>query len=431
MPPPQATPVPRRRWGVGVLLGSGILVSFLDRINLSVAAPQIQHDFHLDAGDLGILLSCFYWPYAALQIPMGLLVDKVGATWMGRVGALLWSVASVFMALAGGFGGILAARVFLGTVESPSFPTVAKATGHWFPRAERARATTIFDAAAKFSNVIGVPLVAFVMLRYGWRWSFGVTSVISLVYFVAYTLLYRDPSADPGLDPAEHAYILEGGGMVEGPSGADSLGMLGYLLRQPKVWGLTLGFGAYGYAFYLFLTWLPDYLVNAGGLAHLKSAVTPWAVATVTDLLVGGWLIDRLITRGADETRVRKAVFVVGMLFGLAIVGATRTTDQHWALFWLSLSLGGLAAAAPVGWSLPSLIAPKGGTGAVSGIMNFGVSLMGIVAPIATGFIFKATHSFTDAFLTAAVVLAGGILAFVFLLGRIEPLPGPEPRGLG
>ena len=128
---------------------------------------------------------------------------------------------------------------------------------------------------------------------------------------------------------------------------------------------------------------------------------------------------------------MRKSVLVVGMLLGLAIVGATRTTNIHWALFWLSVSLGGLAAAAPVGWSLPSLIAPKGGVGAVSGIMNFAVNAMGIVAPIATGFIFKSTHSFTDAFLTAAVVLAAGILAFVFLLGRIEPMAGPPAREPG
>jgi MFS family permease len=151
-------------------------------------------------------------------------------------------------------------------------------------------------------------------------------------------------------------------------------------------------------------------------------------VATVTDAVVGGWLIDKLLAKGIDETRVRKSVLVVGMLLGLAIVGATRTNDPRWALLWLSVSLGGLAAAAPVGWSLPSLIAPKGGVGAVSGLMNFAVNLMGIAAPIITGVIIQRTASFDLAFIAAAAVLVVGILAFVFLLGRIEPMPGPDSR---
>jgi MFS transporter, ACS family, D-galactonate transporter len=429
---PTDLPIPRRRWGMGALLGSGILISFLDRISLSVAAPQLQHDLGLDPLQLGELFSAFLWSYAVLQIPIGLVVDRFGVTFMGRLGAILWTVMSAVTAGAGGYGGIFAARMLLGVAEAPSFPTVSKATGHWFPRSERARATAIFDASAKFSNVIGVPLIAFVVLRLGWRWGFGFTSAISFIYFLAFYFLYKDPSADTRLSKVEHDFILAGGGMPEGQSGTDSLDMLGYLLRQPKIWGLAIGFGAYGYSFYLFLNWLPDYMVHSGGMANLKSAAIPWAVATVTDLAVGGWLIDALIARGVDETRVRKSVLVVGMLLGLAIVGATRTTNIHWALFWLSVSLGGLAAAAPVGWSLPSLIAPKGGVGAVSGIMNFAVNAMGIVAPILTGLIIRETNSFSLAFLAAAAVLVVGVLAFVFLLGRIETMPGPSgARGLG
>ncbi|HZZ17848.1 MAG TPA: MFS transporter [Opitutaceae bacterium] len=427
MPNP-TDPIPRRRWVMGTLLGSGILVSFLDRINLSVAVPQIQHDLGLSARQVGYLLSAFYLPYALLQIPIGLFVDRLGATLMGRIGSFLWTLASAITAVAGGLWGIFAARMILGIAEAPSFPTVAKATGHWFPRNERARATAIFDASAKFSNVIGVPLVAYIVIHLGWRSGFAITSCISFLYFIAYYLIYRDPSADSRLTKAEHQYILDGGGFPEGPSGAGSIQMLGYLLRQTKVWGLAIGFGAYGYSFYLFLTWLPDYMVRTGGMVNLKSAATPWAVATVTDAFVGGWLIDRLLAKGVDETKVRKSVLVIGMLLGLAIVGATRTTNQGWAIFWLSVSLGGLAAAAPVGWSLPSLIAPKGGVGAVSGIMNFAVNAMGIAAPIITGEIIQRTGSFNLAFLAAGGTLVVGILAFIFLLGRIEPMAGPDAR---
>ena len=115
------------------------------------------------------------------------------------------------------------------------------------------------------------------------------------------------------------------------------------------------------------------------------------------------------------------------MVLGLAVFGATTTDNPGWAIFWISIALSGLAAAAPVGWSIPSLIAPRGGTGTIGGVMNFFNNLMGAVAPAATGFMVGATNSFASAFLVAGVVLLVGIVSYVFVLGRIEPIP--EPRG--
>jgi len=200
------------------------------------------------------------------------------------------------------------------------------------------------------------------------------------------------------------------------------------LLASRKVWGLSLGFAAYGYSFYLFLTWLPGYLVSTMHMDILHSAgyaAIPWAVATITDLAIGGWLVDALIARGHDETLVRKSVLVTGMLMGLAVIGAVFTTEPRWAILWISIALGGLAFAAPVGWSIPSLIAPRGGTGTIGGIMNFLNNVMAILAPIVTGLVVQETHSFAAAFAIAGAVLLLGILSFVFLLGRIEPIPEP------
>ncbi|QIY80910.1 MFS transporter [Chromobacterium violaceum] len=427
-PSPQHNKIPARRWRIGWLLGIGILVNYFDRISLSVAAPQLQQEFGLSNGELGLLFSAFFWSYALLQIPTGVILDRFGTTRIGRLGALLWGVAATLTACAGGFAGIFAARMLLGVAEAPGFPVSSKATGYWFPRRERAMATAIFDAAAKFSNVIGVPLVALAVVHLGWRWGFGVSAILSVLYFIAFYLIYRDPSADTKLSEAERQYIVQGGAAEEGISQQGSMAMLGYLLRQRKVWGLSIGFAAYGYVFYLFLTWLPGYLVQSMHMDIIKSAwfsAIPWMFATLSDLFVGGWLIDKLIERGYDETKVRKAVLLCGMTMGMAVFGATTTTDPYVAIVWITIALSGLAAAAPVGWSLPSLIAPRGGTGTVGGIMNFANNMMGAVAPIVTGFIVGATHSFANAFLVAGFMLVIGILAFVFLLGRIEPLPEP------
>ncbi|UUZ54246.1 MFS transporter [Massilia sp. H-1] len=182
---PSNTGVGKRRWGIGALLGIGVLINYIDRIGLSVAAPQIKDMFQLTPVELGLLFSAFAWSYSLLQIPVGMVIDRFGPTKVGRWGAFLWGVASVITAFSSGFAGIFFARILLGVAEAPAFPVSSKATGYWFPRHERGLATAIFDAAAKFSNVIGVPLVAITIVAFGWRWGFGLTA------FLSFQLLFR------------------------------------------------------------------------------------------------------------------------------------------------------------------------------------------------------------------------------------------------
>ena len=157
-------PIPKLRWSIGLLLGVGTLINYFDRLTLSVAGPQMQQELHIGPAQMGLLFSAFFWTYAAAQIPVGLILDRFGVTVVGRWSTFLWGVASTGTAFASGLTGIFAARAILGISEAPSFPANAKATGHWFPRRERALATAIFDAAAKFANVIGIPLIAGVVL---------------------------------------------------------------------------------------------------------------------------------------------------------------------------------------------------------------------------------------------------------------------------
>ncbi|ASW09348.1 MULTISPECIES: MFS transporter [unclassified Rhizobium] len=422
-------PSTNRRWWIGALLALGVLVNYFDRVNLTVASPLIQDDFHIGPAEMGILFSAFGWTYGFLQIPVGMLLDRFGVMRVMRWSTFSWGVASVITAFSTGMQTLFLSRMLLGVAETPGFPANSKATGYWFPRHERGLATALFDAAAKFSNVIAIPLVAFLMLHFGWRGGFLATAVISFVFFAMFWLFYRDPSADRNLSDEERTYLKAGGAAQEGEALANAVGMLGYLLRNRKVWGLSIGFAAYGYAFALFIFWLPDYLVKEMHMDILKSAsftTIPWIFATISDLLIGGWLIDHLIRKGHDESKVRKSIIVFGMLMGLAVVGAGLTADPYWAILWITISLSGLAAAAPAGWSIPALIAPKGGAATVGGIMNFLNSVTGIAAPIITGFIVGATQSFSRAFLLAGAMLAIGIVSYVFVLGRIEPIADPK-----
>jgi MFS family permease len=420
--------LPPVRWGIAGLLGTGVLINYFDRIALSVAGPRLEQSFGLSPIQLGLLFSAFFWSYALLQVPAGALLDRLGVERIGRWSAFLWTLASAATACAGGFAGIFLARALLGVAEAPSFPASSKATGYWFPRAERGLSTAMFDAATKFSNVIGIPLVAVAIVHFGWRWGFWLVAALSFGYFLAFRRLYRDPSGHHSVTPEQRALLIDRGATPEGQHSDSSVRMLGYLLRRRKVWGLSIGFAAYGYCFFFFLTWLPGYLVQTQHMDLLTSggiAAIPWACASVSGLLVGGRLIDHLIARGCDETRVRRGVLLAGMCTGVVVVGAMFTTDPIVAIIWISIALSGLAAASPVCWSLPSLIAPKGGVGTLGGMMNFANNMMGVVAPIVTGYIVSTTRSFADAFAVAGLVLLAGIVAFAFLLGRIEPLPSP------
>lgn len=420
--------VPRRRWGIGWLLGLGVLVNYFDRVNLSVSQDALRATFGISPVMFGYLSSAYSWTYAACQLPSGLLLDRFGVRRIGRISTFLWSIASFGAAISSGIRGFFAARFLLGIGEAPTFPANAKAVGYWFPSAERSLATAMFDAAAKFASAIGVPLIGILLLHFGWRWSFAATGFVSLLYFALFYAFYRNPNEDKALSAAERGFIARGGAQPEDAIRAAKGAPFNYLLRQRKVWGLALGFASYNYTFYLLLTWLPSYFENALHLNLFHSVLftsVPWLFATFVDLLIGGWLVDVLIQRGWSPIRVRQAVLIGGTSFGLGILGAAHVHTPVAALFWISVSIGGLSAASPVGWSIPSLIAPRESVGTLGGIMNFGNHLAGIAAPIVTGYVVKATNSFSGAFAVATVFLLIGIAGYVFLLGRIEPIPEP------
>jgi ACS family D-galactonate transporter-like MFS transporter len=417
--------IPRRRWRIAWLLGLGVLVNYFDRVNLSVSQAALYTTFGISTVTFGYLSGAYNWTYAMCQLPIGVLLDKFGIKRVGRVSTFLWSIASVGAAITPNIGGFFGARFLLGVGEAPTFPANAKAIGYWFPSKERSFATSLFDGAAKFSSAIGVPLIGILLIKVGWRWSFAATGLVSFLYFLLFWKIYRDPSDDTKLTEVERDYIAGG----DKPLGIEEQqASLGYLLRQRKVLGMVLGFGSYNYVFYLLLTWLPSYLSTVFHIDLLHSFLytgLPWLFATFTDLVIGGWLVDALIRRGWDASRVRKVVLVGGTAFGLGILGAANTPSPSHALIWISISIGGLSAASPVGWSVPSLIAPRSSVGKVGGIINFSNQLSGIAAPIITGYFF-ARQAFTWAFGVAAIYLLIGIAGYLFLLRKIEQMP-PQP----
>jgi len=415
--------VPGRRWRIAWLLGLGVMVNYVDRVNLSVSQSALHADFGISVITFGYLSSAYNWTYALLQLPVGVWIDRLGVRRVGRVSILIWSVASFAAALTQGVRGFFGARLLLGVGEAPTFPSNAKAIASWFPERERGLPTAIFDAAAKFAPAIGVPLLGVLMVHFGWRLSFATTGVLSLLYFAGFYLVYRDPGEDAGLSAEEREYIGRGRAAEIASRGAS----LWELLRTKKVVGMALGMGAYNYSFYLLLAWLPSFFSSMPHVDLIHSALytaIPWIFATTVDVLIGGLLVDGLIRRGRDADHVRRWVLVGGTVCGLGLLGAGAGSGMGAAIFWISLSLGGLATASPVLWSVPGLIVRGESVGRVGGIANFWGPVSAICAPIITGYTVARTHAFTLAFEVAGLYLVVGILAYVFLLGKLERVGG-------
>ncbi len=417
--------IPRRRWRIACLLGFGVIVNYVDRVNLSVSQNALFADFGISLITFGYLSSAYNWTYALLQLPIGVVLDRFGVRRVGRLSIFLWSLASFAAAAAPGLRAFFGARLLLGVGEAPTFPSNAKAIASWFPERERGLPTSVFDASAKLAPAIGIPILGLLIVHFGWRASFAATGVLSMVYFALFYMVYREPAEDTALTPEERSYIEDGSALA--PESATGAGgeSLGALLAQRKVLGLALGMGAYNYSFYLLLAWLPSYLSQMHHVDVLHSAfytAIPWIFATFVDVLIGGWMVDALIGRGWNADLVRRWVLIGGTVCGLGLVGAGEARSTTAALLWISLSLGGLSTAAPVLWSVPGLIVRRQSVGKVSGIANFWGQVSAIGAPILTGYTVAHTHSFATAFQVAGAYLLIGIGGYVVLLGRLERL---------
>lgn len=432
------TPNPERyRWTIGLLLGFGVLVNYFDRVNLSVSHNALVGSFGISASTFGQLSAAYSWTYALCQLPVGVVLDRLGVRRVSLWSISIWGIASLAAAFAPGVLFFFAARLLLGIGEAPTFPANAKAVGMWFPQSERSFATAIFDSSAKLASAIGIPLLGLLLLRIGWRWSFATTAALSFGYLALFALLYRDPSRFSLRDVVHTRTPQPLAGARSDLLSAEDVRDLPHeillaaappipitrLLQQRKVLGLAIGFGAYNYVFYLLLTWLPTYLITALHVSPRRSFLftgAPWLFAATVEVLIGGLLTDALIRRGWNSSTVRRTVLIGGMLCGLGISGAAHAHTMQTALLWISLSIGGLSAAAAVGWSVPSLLAPNSSTGAVGGIINFAAQISAIAAPILTGYTVQHTGGFVWAFGIATAYLVVGVLAYIFLLGRIE-----------
>jgi MFS transporter, ACS family, D-galactonate transporter len=392
-----------------ILLALSVFINYIDRGNLSIAAPLLKGELKISDSQLGLLLSSFFWTYALFQIVSGWLVDRFNVNWVIAGGFFLWSAATAATGLIQGFAALMVLRLILGMGESVAYPSYSKILARHFPEYHRGLANALIDAGSKCGPAIGTLLGGVLMAHYGWRPFFIVLGAVSLLWLVPW-LRYM---------PKGDIRVKQGEGKAPG---------IGRILRQRSAWGSFAGLFCTNYFWYFLLTWLPSYLVRERHFAMEKMAVVG-ALAyfgIVVATTISGWLSDRWIAGGADTTRVRKGFAGVGLTLSTVILGVAIAPDQTIAMAFLMLSCLSFGIYTCSLWSITQTIAGPMAAGKWTGLQNFVGNLAGVVAPWLTGIVLERTGEFFWAFVLAAGVELMGAVMFVFVVGKVVPVNWEE-----
>ncbi len=399
-------------------------INYVDRANLSVAAPSIQKEFGLSSTTMGFVLGAFFWTYAAFQMPSGWFIDKVGARIAYAVAVTWWSLFTAACALSRGFGSLFGFRLLLGAGEAPAYPCNAKIVSEWFPRSERAFATSIFDSGARVGTALSLPIVTAIIGLFGWRMSFVITGALGFVWTAFWLRMYKQPRNHPSVSPAELAHIESDQPNATQDGDAAPVRWRD-LFRYRTIWGMMLGFFCLNFVIYFFITWFPTYLVKERGFTMIKMGfygMIPALTALPMGYL-GGLTSDRLVKSGMTLTWARKIPLVAGLVVSSSIALAVMAPTAGWALALLALSYSGLAFAAASVWSLPADVAPsRQYVGTIGGIQNFASNLAGISITTFVGVMLQKTGGFLVPLMVAGGFSLLGAFSYLVIVPEIGPL---------
>jgi len=389
-------------WRVMALLIACQAIAYIDRVNLSVAAPVLIKSHGYTATTVGLLFSIFNWVFTVAILFAGPFVDRVRARVAYGVGASAWSIGTMLSGVSTAFVPLALARALVGIGEGPMIPAGQRVIRESFPIEERTRAVGAFFAGNKIGLAVGIPFSAVIFHALGLPWVFYLTGLLGIVWLGLFLAVYR----------------------VGGSAITSEKITWAPLLRNRTTWGMMLGNAGYLYMYYVFATWLPGYLVLARHLSILNSGFVgtlPFVVGFFVTVL-GGWVCDALIARGVRRTTVRKSITVAGLVFAtIFTLCAAFATGTIAAVTFLTLSVAGFSFSTAALQALPVDVAPPKLVSSLAALHNFGGNIGGSFAPIVTGLLVTASGSFLLPLLvTAGVALILGCLPIIFLVGNID-----------
>jgi MFS transporter, ACS family, D-galactonate transporter len=394
------------RWTIVWLLFAASLINYLDRSSISLALPLLSRDLGLGPESKGVLLSAFFWSYALMQIPVGWATDRVNLRWLYFAAFVLWSLGQGLTGFAGSLTVLIIFRMLLGVGESIYLPGGTKIVSMLFRPEERGLPCGMFDFGTRMGLVLGGLIIPWLLIRLDWRTSFRLLGFAGLLWVIPWLWATKGR-----LDQRPRVALKSRSRSQE----------IRWLLTNRNLIGICLGFFCFDYYWYLFVTWLPDYLVTVRHFTILRAGFfssLPYFVFGASEPL-GGWIADRLTAHGWDQTRTRKGIVTVAFLTGLLLIPASRVQNANTAI-WL------LAGASLVGLATGNLLVilqcccPPEDVGLWTGFENFFGNLGGVLAPLITGVLISRTGSYAPGFMLATIVLLGGIVCYWFIVGKLD-----------
>ena len=408
------------RWYILWLICLMYLITYLDRVNISTAAPAISKEFDFDKITMAWIFSAFVWAYAIFQVPGGWLSDRFGARGVLATIVAYWSVMTAATAAATGSISFFFIRFLFGAGEAGAFPGATRAMQLWYPRRERGFVQGLTHSASRLGAAIAPPIVVGIVTSFGWRSVFYICGAAGFVWSIWWYLSYRNL-------PEEHDLVNRT--ELESIRGLDEKGEVkpahlereganvpwGTLLRSPNMWAIMCGYFTYVFCLYFFLTWLPSYLVDTRHFAFPKIgllASLPLFAGVIGDT-VGGVATDWLLKVTGSTKIARRSVAIVGLL-GCAsfIVPAGLTDDAVSAVYYLTAAGFFLECTIGPSWSVPMDCGGKY-SGTVSGMMNMAGNIGGALSPLVFGVFFQIGQPQAPFLITGALLVAGaGVWAF-------------------
>lgn len=417
----------RVRYSVLAMVFTNIVINYMDRSNVSIAATHIASDLNLSSVQMGVIFSAFGWIYAALQMPGGYLLDTLKPRIVCAISMFTWSLATLLQSVAGNFASLFGLRLAVGCFEAPVMPSSNKIISSWFPTQERASAIAIYSSSQFVGLAFLSPLLFTIEDTFGWKGLFVITGLIGVLWSGIWYYLYRDPNQSKKINRAEFEYIKNGGGVVEADNGVQETAKtqisrqdLLLMINNRKLIGIYLAQFTISSTFWFFLTWFPTYLIQYRHLGFIKSgfaASVPY-LAAFCGVLLSGFVSDQLIKRGVSVGVARKTPIIIGLLLTTSIIGANYVDSTPLIILFMAIAFFGNGLAT-ITWVFVSMLAPKHLIGLAGGIFNFCGACSSIVIPIAVGFL-VANGNFTPAIVFIGALALLGALSYIFIVGNLD-----------
>ena len=414
------------RFSILAAIFISVVINYMDRSNISVAAPIMSDDLNLTPVQLGYIFSAFGWTYALLQIPAGIMTDRFNPRIVYTASLILWSMATVAQGFVNSFIALFVLRMAVGVFEAPTYPTNNRIATSWFPDKERASAIAVYTSGQFIGLAFLAPALTALEHYTGWKGLFIITGIAGIIWGIVWYFFYRNPTEHSRINEAELNYIESGGGLINRKNenkievGKFQWGDLKEVFLHKKLWGIYIGQFCLGSTMWFFLTWFPIYLVKYRNLNFLQSGFLASApfLAAFAGILLSGFLSDYMIRKKISAGIARKTPVITGLLLTTSIMGANYVNSTALIIFFMCFAFFGNGFAS-ITWVFVSTLAPKHLIGLTGGVFNFIGSLAGIIVPLAIGYLVH-DGDFTRAIIFIGTLGITGACCYIFLVGKVE-----------